>query len=118
MKHKNAEVLIALAEGKQIEWSLDERTWYVYDAAVNKTNPVTWTHIHWRVYAPPPIPVDTPVWVRDQPTHQWKPRHAAEPGHAWADGCTSHSTASQDSTPWRYITTERPASLNSETTES
>lgn len=56
------------------------------------------------------VEVDTKIWVRDEDTQDWKPRHFAkyEGGwvYAWNNGKTSHTT--QDSKIWNYASTTKP----------
>ena len=60
------------------------------------------------------LPVDTPVWVRDEPAGVWKPRHYA--GHknehgqyvAFMDGKTSHSNGGDPMMAWNYMTNVNP----------
>lgn len=57
MKHKHAEVLIALAEGKEVEWqSLADGSWSdVHPQA--RINPIIDKHLNWRVK-----PAPEPEW--------------------------------------------------------
>ena len=60
------------------------------------------------------LPVDTPVWVRDDPDGEWKPRHYAgyknECGRyvAFMDGKTSHSSGDGLTIVWDYMTNVNP----------
>ena len=60
------------------------------------------------------LPVDTPVWVRDDPYGEWKPRHYAgykdEHGRyvAFMDGKTSHSNGGDPMMAWNYMTNVNP----------
>ena len=60
------------------------------------------------------LPVDTPVWVRDDPDGEWKPRHYAgyknEHGQyvAFMDGKTSHSSEYGLTAPWDCMTNVNP----------
>lgn len=60
------------------------------------------------------LPVDTPVWVRDDPDGEWKPRHYAgykdERGRyvAFIDGKTSHSDEGGPKIGWTYMTNVNP----------
>ena len=60
------------------------------------------------------LPVDTPVWVRDDPDGEWKPRHYAgyknEYGRyvAFMDGKTSHSSGDGLKIGWGYMTNVNP----------
>lgn len=50
------------------------------------------------------VPVDTKIWVRDDPESDWYPRHFCkyenEIVYAWIDGMTSFSTS--DAISWTY----------------
>ena len=53
------------------------------------------------------VPVDAPIWVRDNENHSWNKRHFAnyEDGMvgAWADGATSWSADGKNSvSQWQY----------------
>ena len=60
------------------------------------------------------LPVDTPVWVRDDPDEEWQPRHYAgyknERGMyiAFTDGKTSHSDDGGPKIGWTYMTNVNP----------
>lgn len=60
------------------------------------------------------LPVDTPVWVRDDPDREWEPRHYAgykdEHGLyvAFTDGKTSHSKEGDPTIGWTYMTNVNP----------
>ena len=60
------------------------------------------------------LPVDTPVWVRDFPEEEWKPRHYAgykdKRGRyvAFEGGRTSHSNWDNSMWAWRRMTNVNP----------
>lgn len=60
------------------------------------------------------LPVDTPVWVRDDPDDPWKPRHYVgykdEHGRyvAFMDGKTSHSSEGDPTMVWNHMTNVNP----------
>ena len=60
------------------------------------------------------LPVDAPVWVRDDPDGEWKPRHYAgykdERGQyvAFMDGNTSHSSEYGLTVSWDCMTNVNP----------
>lgn len=60
------------------------------------------------------LPVDTPVWVRDDLDGEWKPRHYAgykdERGRyvAFMDGKTSHSQGGDPMMAWDHMTNVNP----------
>ena len=60
------------------------------------------------------LPVDTPVWVRDDPGGEWRPRHYAgykdESGRyvTFMDGKTSHSNKDDPMIDWTYMTNVNP----------
>ena len=52
MKHKHAEVLIAIAEGKEVQWLADDDTW-VTPSNQAASNPLTYPHLLWRIKLEP-----------------------------------------------------------------
>ena len=60
------------------------------------------------------LPVDAPVWVRDDPDEVWTPRHYAgyRDKHglyaAFTDGKTSHSDDGGPKIGWAYMTNVNP----------
>lgn len=60
------------------------------------------------------IPVDTPIFVRDSETQEWKPRHfyglKGEIFYAYINGMTSH-TAEEAVFPWVYAKLAKPEDL-------
>lgn len=59
------------------------------------------------------VPVDTPIWVRDDKDDEWEPQHFAkyEGGfiHTWYDGMTSW-TANGYTVGWKYAKLAKEAS--------
>lgn len=66
------------------------------------------------------VPVDTPIWIRDNPKESWAPRHFAgicpTSGFvlAWSSGLTSHSqkdlelSGLRGHTPWAEYSLTKP----------
>jgi hypothetical protein len=57
------------------------------------------------------VPVDTPIWVRDEPDESWLKRHFSHfqysRVYAYTDGCTSHTSRTPPSS-WDYASKTDP----------
>jgi hypothetical protein len=62
-RHRHADVLIAIAEGREVEFktnAISTEEWIVATPDVSITNPITHSHLYWRVK---PVPVIRYEWL-------------------------------------------------------